>query len=122
VQGPAGPTGPQGPAGAVGSWASYREFWYDSDQATIRTDDASKVTDIAAYMQQNPSLQVGIDTSTNPNGSDQRNPALATRRGDSVRDALITAGVPASNIKTGNFGDARYRRDGRVEVLVSTAK
>jgi hypothetical protein len=67
----------------------------------------SKVSEIAAYMNQNPSLQLGIDGSSNS-------------RVNAVRDALIRTGVPSSKIRAGAFGDAQLRRDQRVEVLVRT--
>jgi outer membrane protein OmpA-like peptidoglycan-associated protein len=38
-----------------------------------------------------------------------------------VRDALIQAGVPASKIQAGAFGDTQLARDRRVEVLIRTA-
>jgi hypothetical protein len=120
TQGPAGPIGPQGPAGAIDRWISYREFWFDADRADIHPADANKVADIAAYLKQNPSLQVGIDSSMDPNGSDPRNAELNARRDAAIRKALINAGVPASQIRTGAFGDAQLRRDRRVEVLLVT--
>jgi outer membrane protein OmpA-like peptidoglycan-associated protein len=78
------------------------------------------VADIAAHLKQNPSLQLGIDSSVNPDGASRRNLDLAKRRGNAVRDALIAAGVPASNIKSGVFGNTGQRRDRRVEVLIRT--
>jgi outer membrane protein OmpA-like peptidoglycan-associated protein len=71
-------------------------------------------------MKQNPSLQVGIDGSMDPRGRDPRDQNLSDRRVGAVRDALIQAGVPASKIQTGAFGDTRLARDRRVEVLVKT--
>jgi len=50
-------------------------------------------------MQQNPSLQVGIDGSMDPRGTDPRNQDLSNRRVGAVRDALIQAGVPAYRIQ-----------------------
>jgi outer membrane protein OmpA-like peptidoglycan-associated protein len=75
-----------------------------------------KVSEIVGYMQQNPSLRVGIDGSI-PSGSDQD---LGNRRVSHVREALIKAGVPASQIEIGAFGNPQLARDGRVEVLIRT--
>lgn len=120
-QGPIGATGAQGPVGMVNSWTSFRDFWFDFNRADIQPSDTSKASEIADYMNQNPSLRVGIDGSMDPRGTDPRNQGLSDRRVDAVRDALIQAGVPASKIRTGAFGDARLTRDRRVEVLISTA-
>jgi outer membrane protein OmpA-like peptidoglycan-associated protein len=115
-QGPVGSTGAQGPAGIVSSWASYRDFWFESGQDGIRPSDTKKVSEIAAYVNQNPSLQVGIDTFVDPGNEDLRG-----RRVNAVRKALIQAGVPAQKIVAGAFANANSRRNARVEVLLRTA-
>jgi outer membrane protein OmpA-like peptidoglycan-associated protein len=56
-----------------------------------------------------------------PRGSDPRDQKLSDRRVSAVRDALIQAGVPASKIEMGAFGDTRLVRDRRLEVLIKTA-
>ena len=121
VQGPAGATGAQGPAGVVDRWNSFRDIWFDFNRADLGASEMSKVSEIATYMNQNPSLRVGIDGSMDPRGTDPRNQDLSDRRVSAVRDALIQAGVPAYKIQTGAFGDAQLTRDRRVEVLISTA-
>ncbi len=97
---------------------SYREFWFDYDRADIHPTDSEKVTEIAAYMKQNPSLIIGIDGSMDPNGSDSRNQDMCDRRINAVRDALMQAGLSDERIKIGEFGNMKLRRDRRVEVLL----
>ncbi len=50
--------------------------------------DRSQIKEIAAYMNmnQNPSLQIGIDGSMDPRGSDPRDQGLSDRRGNAVHD------------------------------------
>ena len=132
VAGPAGyagPTGPpgsgglrgaQGPAGVVDRWTSFRDIWFEFNRADIQSSETSKVSEIVAYMQQNPSLQVAIDGSMDPRGTDPRNQGLSDRRVYAIRDALVQSGVPAYKIQTGAFGDPELARDRRVEVLVKT--
>jgi outer membrane protein OmpA-like peptidoglycan-associated protein len=115
-QGPVGSTGAQGPAGIVSSWTSYRVFWFDGNGDGIRSADTKKASEIAAYVNQNPSLQIGIDTFVDTNNQDLRN-----RRVNAVRNALIQAGVPDRKIGTGGFGAPNSRRYARVEVLLKTA-
>lgn len=119
-QGFAGLTGAQGPVGAIDRWTSFRDFWFGFNRADLQTSEMSKVSEVAAYMKQNPSLRVGIDGSMDPSGTDPRNQDLSDRRISAVRDALIQAGVPSSKIQTGIFGDAQLARDRRVEVLTRT--
>ena len=107
AQGAAGPAGSQGPLARGGSWSPFRDYTFDSYSNAIHTADGSKAREVAAYTSQNPTVRVAIDGSND-------------QRVGSVRDALINAGVPAYKIQTGAFGDPQLRRDGRVNVLLSS--
>ncbi len=96
-------------------WSSYRDYWFDFDSSRIDPSDSGKGAEIASYLKQNPSLRLALDGVLD-------NADLSARRIDSVRDALIAAGVPAYKIYTGVFGDPRLRRERRVEVLFSTGQ
>jgi peptidoglycan-associated lipoprotein len=140
MTGPPGPTGPtgsqgqpgmtasQGQAASVTGWISLRDIVFDFDTADIRPSEMSKISDIAAYVNQNPSVRVGIDGSTDLlRGTNRYNVALSQRRVANVRDALIRSGVSADRIETGRFGVERVKcndstehcsqREGRVEVM-----
>jgi outer membrane protein OmpA-like peptidoglycan-associated protein len=140
--GATGPMGAQGPAGAVGAvssqpqvsgakWSSFRDFLFDFDKSAIRSNETQQVSDIAAYMKQNPSVQVGIDGHTDPRGTDAFNQGLSERRVKAISEALVNAGVPSSRIKTGAFGESQpkcseptepcWQSDRRVEVLINLA-
>ena len=116
LRGAQGPLGRSQDQAADGErWSSYRDFWFDYNSSRIDVTDASKVTDIAGYLKQNPSFRLAIDGALPAGDAD-----LSDRRIDSVREALIAAGVPAYKIYTGTFGDPLLRRERRVEVLFST--
>ena len=104
VVGSAGP-GAQGQMTGKGGWRAYRDYTFSADSNEIRRSDRGKAAEIANYLDQNPSVRVGLDGANDEN-------VLA------VRDALIAAGVPASRIRSGAFGEPYFRRDGRVAVLV----
>jgi outer membrane protein OmpA-like peptidoglycan-associated protein len=106
----------------VDRWNPYRQFTFDVDQSELPRAEASKVSEIAAYLKKNPSLQVGIDGSILPrDGSDTHDQDLSNRRVEAVRSSSIQAGVPAERIKVGAFGDPQMRRDARVDLLISTS-
>ena len=84
--------------------------------------------EIATYLNQNPSVRVGIDGSTDLlRGTNRYNESLSPRRIANVRDALIRSGVSADRIETGLFAVERVKcndsaepcsqREGRVEVM-----
>jgi outer membrane protein OmpA-like peptidoglycan-associated protein len=120
-QGPVGATGATGPAGVVSLWTLYRDFRFEYNRSDLQASEAKKVSEIARYMKANPSLKIGLDGSMDPRGLDPRNQGLSDRRVSAIRDALIKAGVPASKIQLGAFGDKQLARDRRVAVLLCTA-
>src|SRR3984893_14014879 len=64
TQGQTGTTGSQGPAAAMTRWTSLKDIMFDYDKASIRPSEMRKTSDIATYMNQNPSARLGIDGST----------------------------------------------------------
>lgn len=151
AQGPAGMTGSQGQRGMTGSqgqtgatlaqpqpssqagWVSLRDILFDFDKAEVRPSEMSKIADIAAYVNQNPGVRLGIDGSTDLlRGTNEYNVPLSQKRVANVRAALIKTGVSASRIEAGGFAAERTRcddttercsqRDGRVEVLAHSSE
>ena len=143
-QGPAGPVGAQGSSGSVGpqamagsgdrmassgtgnNSAAFKDILFDTDKSDIRSNEMSKITDIAAHVKQNGPMQVSIGGFADPRGTDQHNQGLSERRVNAIRDALVTAGVASDKIQTSAFGeqkplcnestDACWQRDRRVDV------
>jgi outer membrane protein OmpA-like peptidoglycan-associated protein len=72
----------------------------------MRSSEYGKVSDIVNYLNNNPGSTVAIDGTAD--------------RAESVRNALLQAGVPASKIQYGTFGDPKLQRDRQVQVLVSS--
>lgn len=121
-RGTAGPAGAEGAIGGIHRWTAYREIWFGADATDLDRSGNAKVAEIAKYLKDNPTLQVGIDASRTTRESDRtRSQRLVDDRVASISDALTKAGVPASRIKAGTFGDPSLRRDGRVAVLLSTS-
>jgi outer membrane protein OmpA-like peptidoglycan-associated protein len=109
AQGPAGPMGPQAQASAAKQWESFKNFLFDTDKSDIRSNEMGKVSDIAAYLQQNQPAKVAIDGYSDPRGTDPYNQRLSERRVNAIRDALVQAGVPNEKIQTGAFGEQRLQ-------------
>jgi outer membrane protein OmpA-like peptidoglycan-associated protein len=109
-QGAIGPTGAQGPlAGAAignGVWNLYSAYTFKVARDDIQDADLGKAGQLAEYMSRNPSYRVGID-------------GISNRRVGAVRDALMAAGISASRIQTGAYGDPQLRTERYVAVLVA---
>lgn len=133
IPGEAGPAGPPGAPGAQGEtgargrvgvlsrWTLYREFWFEGNDIAMHESDAAKVPDMVVYLNSNPTLMVGIDASLDTRNNSTDNRARCDKRVDSIRTALVEAGIPLDRIRFGAFGDSKLRRLGRVEVLLISA-
>ena len=117
--GPRGATGAQGATGVVEGWVLYRELRFDLNRPELQSSEKAKLGEVARHLKTNPSLGVGIDASVNP-GSEKLNQETHDQRVLAVRNNLIEAGVPAENIRTGEFRNAGGKRDGEVAIMIRT--
>jgi peptidoglycan-associated lipoprotein len=79
-------------------------------------------------MKENPTVEIGLDGHADPRGTNEYNQPLSQRRVDTVKAALVNAGIASTKIQTGAFGKTQlkcseateecWQRDRRVEVLV----
>lgn len=123
-QGPAGPTGPAGPSdtttppppGAVGAApGSVQDFvinvgdrvYFDLDSYEVRADATPVLDAQAAWLQRYPAVQVRIEGNADERGTREYNLALGSRRANSVKEYLVSRGVPASRIGTVSWGKER---------------
>lgn len=120
VRGEVGPTGAQGVSGIVERWTTYREFNFNGTGANVMASEMDRVSEIAAYLVWNPSLEIGIDGSMDARQFNQRDRDLSNLRADSVRNALMQAGVPAYKIQMGSFADPDRRQEDQIQVLIKT--
>ncbi len=134
LPGPAGPAGVQGAQGPVGprgvdlAWEPFRDVQFDFDKADIRSSEASKLAQLAAYLKQNPAFHVELEGFADPRGSQTHNMKLSTNRVNAVRDQLVAAGVPKEQILIGAYGELNlkcemaseecWQQNRRVEVIV----
>jgi outer membrane protein OmpA-like peptidoglycan-associated protein len=50
------------------------------DKSDVRANEMSKIKDIATFMKQNPTYEIGIEGFADPRGTDVYNQALSERR------------------------------------------
>ena len=114
-----GPAGQQGVAGTVALWTTWCDFGFDHSEASLPASEMEPISVIAAYLVQNPSLEIGIDGSMSA-GFSRTARDLSDRRAVSVRDALRQAGVPAYKIRVGAFSNPDRRQEDTIQVLMKT--
>jgi outer membrane protein OmpA-like peptidoglycan-associated protein len=135
LEGPGGAPGPRGPAGVrgqedtLGNWTSMDNVQFESKQAAIQPKCADKIAKLAAVLNANQQVVIGLDGHVDDLKANDNDPALSARRVQAVRGALIAAGIAPSRISTGIFGarrplcrdatDACLALNRRVEILAA---
>ena len=76
----------------IGRWTLYRNFQFDENSSELTASQMKRVTEMARYMKNNPSLTLGLDGEMDRHGLDTRNVDLRNHRVTAVHDALVEAG------------------------------
>ncbi len=95
----------------------------------LKSSALPNVTQLARFLQENPERQVIVEGYTDSVGSASYNQGLSERRAESVRRALIRAGVEPTRIVAQGYGkeypvadnssDSGRAQNRRVEVTIS---
>ena len=134
VAGNAGNNGcPEPTAEAISELNEYsRTVLFDLNKATIRPESEEALNNIAEIMQEYDNTIFHIEGHTDNTGRDEYNMQLSKERADSVRQFLISAGVPESRLTSEGYGEtqpiapnntAQGRQDNRrVEISLDKNK
>ena len=82
-------------------------IYFDFDQASIRSDQFSRLEQNADYMKGQPSINVVIQGNCDERGTNEYNLALGERRALNAKNYLIELGVEEYRIRTVSYGEER---------------
>ncbi len=80
---------------------------FEYDSAKLTGDSSTVLDKVAASLKDWPEIKVEIGGHTDSRGSDAYNMKLSLRRAESVRDYLVSAGVPASQLTVKGYGESK---------------
>jgi peptidoglycan-associated lipoprotein len=81
-----------------------KDIFFDYDKSDIRADQQASLQSDARFLQQHADIHITIEGHSDERGSTEYNLALGTSRADTVKNALIQAGVAGDRIKTISYG------------------
>ncbi len=81
-----------------------KDIYFDYDKYDVRADQQGSLQGDAQFLQQHPNIHITIEGHCDERGSTEYNLALGTNRADTVKNALIQAGVAGGRIKTISYG------------------
>ena len=118
--GPGGPGGMGGPGGVgIGPNAplpgTVQDFvlnvgdtvYFDTDSFTLRNEAMPILEGQARWLSNYPQVRIRIEGNADERGTREYNFALGARRANSVREFLVSRGLPASRIETISYGKER---------------
>jgi len=79
---------------------------FRTEDSTIAADDEQRLTELASFLSPLDGTVIRLDGHTDVRGTQKYNDALSTARAESVRDALVRAGMPAERIVVTSEGSA----------------
>jgi len=84
-----------------------RPVHFAFDKSTLRRQDMAIVDASVEWLRMHPTEMLLVQGYADERGDARYNMALAERRAQALRDALIARGVPSSRFVTASFGEAR---------------
>jgi peptidoglycan-associated lipoprotein len=110
-----------GPAGAA------TVIYFDFDRSDIRPEYASLINTHAKFLAASSAIKIRVEGHTDERGSREYNIALAERRAQAVRSALMLQGASDAQLTTVSYGEERpavagsdesaYEKNRRVELV-----
>jgi OOP family OmpA-OmpF porin len=90
----------------VGAWY---QIYFDTNSVAVNARGQLIVKNVAYVVANNDATRVTVIGKTDRVGAPPANMALAQRRADAVRDALVAAGVPPTRIDTSWTGEGKQQ-------------
>jgi peptidoglycan-associated lipoprotein len=81
-----------------------KDIYFDYDKSDIRSTEQASIQADAAFLQQHSGITFTVEGHCDERGSTEYNLALGDNRASAVKNALVSAGIPADRIKTVSFG------------------
>jgi len=79
-------------------------------------DAISKLNDLKAILEEYPDASITIEGHASKDGSSEYNQKLSDKRANSVKDALIAAGIDANRLETKAYGETKSVADNNTKV------
>ncbi len=90
---------------------NFEDVYFDFDRSTLRPEALRLLDDAVTRLQANPDKNIIIEGHTCSIGTAEYNLALGERRASSVRQYLMSRGVPASRLETRSYGEEQPKYD-----------
>jgi peptidoglycan-associated lipoprotein len=94
---------------------SQAKIYFDFDKENVKASESTALFDQVNYLNSTPTATVVVEGHADERGSKEYNMALGDRRAQSVKSAMVDAGVAADRIETVSFGEDKPAEMGHNE-------
>ena len=95
------------PGYAKGKEGMFEDVLFDYDKYDVKDSYKAEMQAVAAWLTKNSSATLSVEGHCDDRGTNEYNLALGDRRAKSVKDLLISLGVPSSRIETISYGEEK---------------
>jgi len=103
-------------------WTAMESVQFQAGSAEIQSQCSDKIAKLAAWMQHDRNVIVGLDGHRDDARANDNDPVLSEKRVQAVRGALIAAGIAANRIVVGEFGARETICRGPVEDCLALSR
>jgi peptidoglycan-associated lipoprotein len=103
----------------VGMVNELETVYFDFDQANLRADARRTLDANAQFLLQHPDIRVQIEGHCDERGTMEYNLHLGQRRADTVREYMISKGIPPDQLEAISYGEERPIDPGHTEAAWS---
>ncbi len=91
----------------IGTVVRLNNVFFDFDKWSLRPESYVELNRVVKLLKENPSIEIEMSAHTDSYGSDEYNFKLSDERARSVRDYIISQGIPASRIISHGYGETK---------------
>jgi peptidoglycan-associated lipoprotein len=82
-------------------------IYFDYDKTTLRPEALPTLQSVADWIRSHPTVQIRVAGHADERGTREYNLALGDRRATTVRNYLVSLGIPATRLDTVSYGKER---------------
>jgi peptidoglycan-associated lipoprotein len=92
---------------AAGLEGVFKDIHFDFDKYNVQPSYKSELESVAAWMTKHSDVKLSVEGHCDERGTNEYNLALGDRRAKSVKDYLVSLGVPSTRIETISYGEEK---------------
>lgn len=91
----------------IGQTVRLNNVFFDFDKWDLRSESFVELDRVVTLLKENPAIEIEMSAHTDSKGSDDYNFRLSDNRAKSVKDYIISKGIPENRIVSKGYGETR---------------